>query len=76
MSNKLLSVTVRGRQHTWCFNFYGDPSYIEEWRADGLEIDVIENVIPRWIADMGLTRAWCFVQDVWNFKNPWKWWRK
>ena len=75
MTSKLMSVTVRGKQKTWCFNFYGDPKYVEEWRADGLEIDLIENIIPMWIHDYGLTRAWCFVQDVWNFKNPWKGWK-
>lgn len=69
---KLLSVTVRGNRKTWVFNFYGDPRYIEEWRADGLEIDVIENVIPEWVVHAGLTRPWCFLQDVFNFN----WFRK
>lgn len=64
---KLLSVTVRGHSKTWSFNFYGDPRYIEEWRADGLETDVIENVIPEWAVHAGLTRPWCFWQDVFNF---------
>lgn len=69
---KLLSVTVRGNRKTWSFNFYGDPRYIDEWRADGLEIDVIENVIPEWVVDIGFARQWCFWQDVFNFN----WFRK
>lgn len=76
MTSKLMSVTVQGKRSSYCFNFYGDPQYLEEWRADGLEIDLIENTIPMWVVDAGLTRAWCFVQDVWNFKNPWKGWSR
>lgn len=71
MSRKLMSVTVRGSLKTWSFNFYGDPKHLNEWRTDGLEIGEIENVIPVWVVTLGLTRAWCFVQDVFNFKNPW-----
>ncbi len=71
MSKKLLIIAVRGNQKTWGFNFYGDPKYIQEWRDDGLEIGEVQNVIPGWIVNIGLTRAWCFFQDVFNFKNPW-----
>ena len=70
MSKKLMSVTVRGYRKTWSFNFYGDPKHLNEWRTDGLEIGEIENVIPVWIVTLGLTRMWCFFQDVFNFKNP------
>lgn len=38
---KLLSITVKGKTKTWCFEFEGDDQYIEEWREDGLEIDEI-----------------------------------
>lgn len=69
--NKLLSVRLHGNRRTWQFEFYGDPKYLAEWRADGLEIYEVCNVIPAWIADLGLTRPWCFLQDVFNFKNPW-----
>lgn len=70
MPNKLLSVTVKGRHKTWSFNFIGDTDRLEEWRRDGLEVDVIENIIPEWVVDLGLTKAWVFCQDVINFKNP------
>ena len=72
MAKKLLSVTVHGNERQWGFSFYGDPKYLPEWRADGLEIDQIENVIPEWVVDMGLLRPWCFVQDVIHFKNPFR----
>lgn len=72
MANKLLSVTVKGKNHTWSFNFYGDPKHVAKWRDDGLEIDVIFNVIPVWVKDLGLTKVWCFFQDIFHFKNPFK----
>lgn len=72
MANKLLSIDVRGREKRWSFEFIGDPKHLDEWRADGLEVFEVENTIPIWIADLGLARPWCFVQDLFNFKNPLK----
>lgn len=71
MTTKRLSITVKGREKTWGFTFDHDPKYLAEWRADGLEIDEVLNTIPTWIVDMGLTRPWCFCQDVFNFRRPW-----
>jgi hypothetical protein len=72
MAKKLMIANVRGKQSTWGFSFYGDPKHIEEWRADGLDVIEIANVIPEWIAELGLTRAWCFAQDVFNFRSPFR----
>ena len=72
MSQKLMSVTVRGNHLSWSFSFYGDPAHIKGWRADGLEVFEIENTIPVGVAGLGLTRAWCFVQDLIHFKNPFR----
>ena len=68
--NRLLSIAVRGREHGWHFRFYGNPKDIPEWRSDGLEVFEIENSVPTWAVEMGLTRLWCFIQDLWNLKNP------
>lgn len=68
MTKKLLSVTVRGDNHTWTFNFVGDTRYLDDWRSDGLEIDEIENIIPEWVVYYGLTKVWCKLQDWFNFK--------
>lgn len=65
---KALSITVRGREHEWCFRFYGDPAHLDDWRADGLDVYAVENVIPRWAGMWA--RLWCWVQDIINFKNP------
>jgi len=72
MSKKLLSVTVKGNQSKWTFNFYGDQNHIQDWVNDGLEIVEIENVIPKWIVDIGLLKPYVFLQDIFNFKNPLK----
>lgn len=69
---KLLSITVRGAQKTWSFSFYGDPKHIEEWRDDGLDVVEICNTVTEWVNDLGLVRPWCFVQDILNFRSPWK----
>lgn len=71
MAKKLLSITVRGKHRTWEFEFLGDPQYLAEWRADELNIDEVCNVIPEWVVNAGLLKPWCFLQDLFNFKNPW-----
>jgi hypothetical protein len=71
MSKKLMSITVNGKEHTWSFNFYADPQYLDKWQADGLDIVQIENVIPMWVWEAGLTKPYCWLQDIFNFKWPW-----
>lgn len=68
---RLLMITVRGKQKHWEFDFYGDPKYIPEWRADGLEIDEIINVIPDWVP-APLIKPYVFLQDVFNLRNPFR----
>lgn len=65
---KLCSITIKGKTKIWAFNAYLDTKYLEEWREDGIEIDEIENIIPVWIVDIGLTKLWCFIQDIWHGK--------
>lgn len=73
MASKLLCVHLRGKEHRWSFEFYGDPKYLEEWRADGLEVTEILNTIPKWAVDIGVpVRWWFFAQDILNFNNPWR----
>jgi hypothetical protein len=70
MSKKLHTLVVKGKNHTWAFDVYASPEYVAEWRADGLTVEEISNVVPNWIVEIGLTRVWCFVQDLFHFKNP------
>lgn len=69
---KLASVEIRGRRSMWGINWHATPEQIAAMRADGIEVYEIENTIPTSIAGMGLTRAWCFLQDLWNLKNPFR----
>jgi hypothetical protein len=77
MAKKLHAITVRGKQHEWTFNVYVDPKYLPEWRDDGLEIVELGYIIPEWIQDKGYgaMRVWCFLQDCFHFRNPFKHWR-
>lgn len=70
MSKKLMTISVGGKHKKWIFEVYADPKYLDEWRADGIEIDVLENTIPMWVVDAGAGKIWCFFQDLFNFKNP------
>jgi 1,4-alpha-glucan branching enzyme len=64
MSEKLMALTIRGRHEEWTFLISADPKYLEEWRADGLCIDEVVNVVPQTVADLGLTHIWCWLQDI------------
>lgn len=70
MAKKLMSVMVQGKRSKYHFDFYGDTKHLKGWRDDGLEIDLIENVIPAWVVEIGMLKPWIFLQDVFNFKNP------
>lgn len=67
MTRKLMVIEVRGRYRQWGFLFYGDPAHISDWRADGLDVAQVENIVPDWVP-WWLVRAWCWGQDVFNFK--------
>ena len=66
-----MSVSIRGKQNEWVFTFDGDPKYLDEWRADGLEVYAVENIIPAWLPAW-LTGPFCFAQDIifGNWKRP------
>lgn len=69
------TIDVRGERKTWGITWDASKDQIEAMRADGIEIGIVMNSIPEWVAELGYgpTRAWCFFQDVWNLKNPfWK----
>ena len=67
--NKLYSIEVKGKSgQTWSFNFYADSKYEKDWDEDGLIVYEIVNTIPEWAP----IKLWCFFQDLFNFKNPFK----
>lgn len=73
MSEILHIVEVRGKQSTWLAATYITRKTAQEWREDGLEVHEAVNSIPNWWIDCGLPMGlWCFVQDCFHFKNPWR----
>lgn len=64
---KLMSLTIAGKHKRWSFSFYGDPSHMYDWLRDGLDVELVENVIPDWVPHW-LIRPWCWDQDFVNFK--------
>lgn len=60
------SITIKGKSKTWSFPIKLEESYLQEWRDDGLEIDIICNTIPVWVVNLGLLRVWIKVQDAWQ----------
>ena len=57
-------ITVRGKTKEYDFDFNGDREFLEERRSEGLDVYVIENEIPLWIAELGLVHEWCWLQDL------------
>lgn len=59
-----LSITVNGKFKQWTFNI--DGKNIEQYRRDGLEIDVVHNTIPEWLPHW-LVTPWVYIEDRINF---------
>ncbi len=58
-------LNVRGDIREWDFDIMADPKYVEEWRADGLNIfGPVTNSVPQIIVDMGLMKLWFRLQDM------------
>lgn len=66
-----MALMVRGKQTEWVFNFEGRTEHLRDWLDDGLEVYVVENSIPMWAQQFGLTRPWCAVQDAWQWLRVW-----
>ena len=64
----LATIEIRGKSSTWGINWHASEAEIEALRADGIEVGVIENIIPAWVVDLGLTRAFISAQDLWQFR--------
>jgi len=63
-------VTVRGRQSEWLVRCDLRQSQIANMRSDGVDVVEVRWHVPAWVANLGMTRPWCIVQDVLNFRNP------
>ena len=68
----LATIEIRGREHSWSITTDLPQIAIDAMRQDGIDVGVLRNTIPVWAVDLGLLRPWCFCQDVWNFRNPFR----
>jgi len=64
MKKELYALTIEGNNKTWSFHVEGTEEYQRQWRADGLEVDKIMNIIPEWIVDFGLLKPFCWIQNL------------
>jgi len=64
MTKRVFEINVKGKSKSYSFNFDGDPQYLSEWRAQGLDINPVLNIIPKWVVDIGLLNVWIFFQDI------------
>lgn len=62
-----LSITVKGKFKTWTFTTDADPSSIEQYRRDGLEVDEIYNAVPEYVPHF-LAGLWFRLEDIYNFR--------
>ncbi len=65
---RLFSITVKGKTKEWSFNFEADEKYWNDWTEDDLDVALVQNIIPTWVVDCGMTKAWCFLQDIFQFR--------
>lgn len=68
----LTIMCMRGQKHEWDVQAEMSNEQIADLRAVGHEIGIVENIVPVPVAEAGGTRVWCFMQDLWNFKNPFR----
>jgi hypothetical protein len=66
------TLSVRGKQHEWGVVAPMSRDQISAMREDGIDVGILQNVVPAWVNDAGLLRPWCFFQNLWNFNNPWR----
>lgn len=57
-------LSVRGKRDNWSFCMDVPRAHFDAWKADGLDVVEIENTVPEIVAAIGLTRPWCWLQDL------------
>ena len=67
---KMAFIEIIGKSATWCITAPMSEIQIESMRNDGVDVHEVMNQIPEWAVELGLTRVWCFMQDVWHFRSP------
>ena len=68
MADQTYNLVIEGERKEWNFLVLGDEESVRAWRDDGLAVYEVVNTVPVWIADLGLVRVWCFLQDLFHFR--------
>jgi hypothetical protein len=61
---KLYAITIRGNEKIWGIPVILDEKYLKDWEEDGIDICEIVHTIPEFVQWIGLTRIWCWLQDI------------
>tara|TARA_R110000772_G_scaffold67618_2_gene150136 strand:- start:1880 stop:2107 length:228 start_codon:yes stop_codon:yes gene_type:complete len=74
MAKKMCALKVKVDEGAYSFNVLVDTKYLKEWNDAGIDIHELINTVPVFIANRGKIAIiiWCFFQDLFNFKNPFK----
>ena len=65
-------VTIKGFASQWSILTELTPDAAADMRHDGLDVSRVFNAVPKWVADLGLARPWCFAGDLLAFRNPFR----
>jgi hypothetical protein len=70
MAKKLYSLEIKGKYKKWSFDVFASEENVKEWKRDGLNLYLVENTVPVYIASLGKypVKIWCFIQDIFNFR--------
>jgi hypothetical protein len=65
-------VILRGRTSEWAVEAMLSQEQIDAMTEDGIEVIEVQSRLPMWVVTAGLASIWCFFQDLWNFRNPFR----
>lgn len=63
---------IRGQRHEWVVNSLMPEEQIKDMRNDGIDVCILEYSMPAWVADIGLGSVWCFFEDIFRLRNPFR----
>ena len=71
MKRPMFIVVCDSAGREWVFPFRGELENLQDWRGAGLQVEVIEAVIPGWAA--GTPASWLIaaLQAAWQWARLW-----
>ncbi len=59
---------IKGNWHTWSVEAYMSDAQIADMRTDGVDVGIVQNVVPERVHRLGLTRSWLALQNIYNLR--------